>query len=92
MTLPSHRKLTDARLRAARARCPDEDGAEMVSTGDAYSLDEAATSPRWTIAFRCPKHPDEIIRLWRPELQPLLDEVLDGVDVSTLPVVGPTLS
>ena len=88
MSLPNHRKLTDERLRQAWARCPD-DNAVLVPTGDAYSADE--TGSRWSVAFRCPNHPDEIIRLWTPELQPLLDEILAGVDVSMLPIVGPGL-
>jgi hypothetical protein len=88
--LPSHRKLTDERLRQAWARCPDDDTV-LVPTGDAYSSDATDSSSPWAIAFRCPLHPDEIIRLWQPELQPLIDEVLAGVDVCALPIVGPGL-
>jgi hypothetical protein len=80
----SFRKLHDERLREAWARCPD-DGHVLVPTGDLYSDDESGTT--WYVAFRCPEHPDETLRIWEPELQPLIDEVLDGVDVSALPLV-----
>jgi hypothetical protein len=80
----SHRLLHDARLAQAWVRCPDDD-AVLVPTGDLYSDD--ASGRLWTVAFTCPKHPDELLRLWRPELQPLIDEVLTGVDVESLPLV-----
>jgi hypothetical protein len=80
----SFRKLHDERLREAWARCPD-DGHVLVPTGDLYSDDESGTT--WYVAFRCPEHDDETLRIWEPELQPLIDEVLDGVDVSALPLV-----
>ncbi len=80
----SFRKLHDERLREVYALCPD-DGHVLVPTGDLYSSDETARS--WSVAFRCPEHPDEILRIWQPEFQPLIDEVLDGVDVSSLPLV-----
>lgn len=80
----SFRKLHDERLREAWARCPD-DGHVLVPTGHVYSDDESGTT--WYVAFRCPEHPDETLRIWEPELQPLIDEVLDGVDVSALPLV-----
>lgn len=80
----SHRLLHDERLRQAWARCPDDDHV-LVPTGDLYSRDESGRT--WAVAFTCPEHPDELIRLWRPELQPLIDEVLTGVDVTSLPVV-----
>jgi hypothetical protein len=78
------RKLHDDRLRQTWARCPD-DGHVLVPTGDMYSSDE--TGRTWSIAFRCPEHSDEILRIWQPEFEPLIDEVLDGVDVSSLPLV-----
>lgn len=84
----AHRLLHDERLKQAYVTCPDDE-TPMVPTGDAYSNEEAGTS--WTIAFRCPKHPGEIIRVWRPAVQPLLEEVLRGVDVAALPLVGPNL-
>lgn len=91
MDLPNERKLHDERLREAWVRCPDCNTV-LVPTGDAYAPVDAADNPRsWTIAFRCPNHDDEIIRIWGPNLQPLLDEVLRGVDVSELPIVGPNL-
>jgi hypothetical protein len=80
----SFRKLHDERLREAWARCPD-DGHVLVPTGDLYSDDESGTT--WYVAFRCPEHDDETLRIWEPELQPLIDEVLEGVDVSALPLV-----
>ena len=80
----SFRKLHDERLREAWARCPD-DGHVLVPTGDLYSDDESGTT--WYVAFRCPEHSDETLRIWQPELQPLIDEVLEGVDVSALPLV-----
>jgi len=65
---------SDPRLAQAWARCPD-DGHVLVPTGEMYSADGS----NWSVDFRCPEHPDEIIRLWRPELQPLIDEILaDG--------------
>ena len=88
--MANHHKLSDDRLRQASVRCPD-DGSVLVPTGHAYSSDADATHPSWAIAFRCPEHSDEILRIWRPELQPLLDDVLQGVDLTTLPVVGPNL-
>ena len=78
------RKLHDERLREVWARCPDDDHV-MVPTGDVYSSDESGR--HWSIAFRCPEHPDEILRIWRPEFQPIIDEVLTGVDVESLPLV-----
>ena len=86
----NHRKLHDDRLREAWVRCPD-DGTVLVPTGDAYSSDDSPNPASWSIAFTCPEHDDEILRIWKPELQPLLDAVLDGVDVSQLPIVGPGL-
>jgi hypothetical protein len=80
----SIRKVSDDRLRQAWARCPDDDSV-LVPTGDMYSSDESGRS--WSIAFRCPEHPDEILRIWQPDLQPLIDEVLGGVDVASLPLV-----
>ena len=80
----SFRKLHDERLREVYAHCPD-DGQVLVPTGDLYSSDETGRS--WSVAFRCPEHPDEILRIWQPEFQPLIDEILDGVDVSGLPLV-----
>ena len=80
----SFRKLNDERLRQAWVRCPD-DGHVLIPTGDMYSSDESGRS--WSIAFRCPEHPDEVLRIWQPELQPLIDEVLAGVDVASLPLV-----
>jgi hypothetical protein len=80
----SIRTLHDERLREAWARCPD-DGEVLIPTGDLYSSDASGRS--WTIGFRCARHPDELIRLWRPELQPLIDEVLADVDVASLPLL-----
>lgn len=80
----SFRKLHDERLREVYALCPD-DGHVLVPTGDLYSSDETGRS--WSVAFRCPLHDDEILRIWRPEFQPLIDEVLAGVDVSALELV-----
>lgn len=63
----------------------------MNPTGDAYSegLDQAVDD--WMIAYRCPEHPDEIILLGQRGMHALLTEVLEDVDVSALPVVGPGL-
>ena len=80
----SFRKLHDERLREVYALCPD-DGHVLVPTGDLYSSDETGRS--WSVAFRCPEHPDEILRIWQPEFQALIDEVLDGVEVASLPLV-----
>lgn len=89
--LPRHRRLADERLHQAYAHCPDDD-ALLVPTGDAFSEGESpSSSADWFIAFRCPRHPEEVIRLVQPALLPLLDEVLDGVDVAALAVVGPGL-
>jgi hypothetical protein len=83
-----HRRLSDDRLLRATASCPD-DGMPLAPTGDAYSPYGSDDPGRhWRVAFRCPLHPDETLRIWSPELQPLLDEVLAGVDTSTLPIVG----
>ena len=76
--------MHDERLHQAWVRCPD-DNAVLVPTGDMYSTDESGSA--WAVAFTCPQHPDELLRLWRRELQPLIDEVLAGVDVSALPLV-----
>jgi hypothetical protein len=80
----SFRKLSDPRLGQAWARCPDDDTV-LIPTGEMYSSDETGSS--WSIAFRCPQHPDEILRIWQPDLQPLIDEVLEGVDIQSLPLV-----
>lgn len=86
--LPNRRKLSDPRLLRARQACPDE-GAALEPTGDLYSVDASAAPIRWFVAFRCPEHPDEVLSLWNTGLQPLIDEVLQGVDVSALPVIAP---
>jgi hypothetical protein len=89
--LQNHRKLSDERLHQAWALCPD-DGSVLIPTGYAYSEGESpSSSSAWFIAFRCQQHPDEILRIWGPDLQPLIDEVLEGIDVSSLPIVGPGL-
>jgi hypothetical protein len=64
-------KVSDPRLNHAWARCPD-DNHVLVPTGDMSTTD----GTNWSIHFCCPEHPDEIIRLWRPELQPLIEEIL----------------
>ena len=89
MDLGSRRKLTDSRLFEVYAECPDEDGAILVPTGDMYSLDTATPPVGWVIGFRCPNRPDEVIEMWRPEFQPLIDEILDGIDIAELPIIGP---
>ena len=81
---PLFRKLHDERLREVWALCPD-DGHVLVPTGDMYSDDESGRS--WTIAFRCPERAHEILRLWRPEFQPLISEILTGIDADGLPLV-----
>jgi hypothetical protein len=81
---PLFRKLHDERLREVWAPCPD-DGHVLVPTGDMYSRDESGRL--WSIAFRCPEHMHEILRIWRPEFEPLIDEILAGIDVDSLPLV-----
>lgn len=87
--LPDRRRLADPRLHEAWAKCPDGDGI-LVPTGVMYTTDPGIPPAGWVLAFRCPAHPDEVLQLWRPELQPLIDEVLGGIDLSSLPLVGPT--
>jgi hypothetical protein len=89
--LVGHRRLHDPRLLNAVAVCPD-DGRPLQPTGDAYSpLGSASRSDHWRVAFRCPLHPDEIIRIWSVELQPLLAVILGDTDIDSLPIVGPSL-
>ena len=82
--MASFRKLHDERLREVWALCPD-DREVLVPTGDMYSSDEDGRF--WSVGFRCSLHSDEILRIWQPEFQPLIDEVLTGVDVASLPFV-----
>ena len=86
-----HRRLSDDRLHRAISACPD-DGTPLVPTGDAYSpYGSVDPGKHWRVAFRCPLHPDETLRIWSRALQPLLDEVLAGVNTSTLPMVDASL-
>lgn len=82
-----HRKLSDERFHQAWVRCPDCD-AVLVPTGAAYSIDLDPQGPAdWLVAFRCPNHDTEVLRIWRPEIEPLIAEALAGVDVASLPAV-----
>jgi hypothetical protein len=69
----SARTISDERLHQAWMRCPD-DNHVLVPTGQMRSAD--GTGRSWSIAFRCPQHPDETLYIWTPDLQPLIAEIL----------------
>lgn len=88
MAVDGRRRLRDSRLKQASARCPD-DNSPLVPTGQALSDVVWPTREDWYVEFFCPLHSDERLSLWRPELQPLIDQVLHGVHIADLPLLEP---
>ena len=76
------RYIRDERLLGLTKTC-SECGRTMKSTGEALHDDGVA---RWMVGFQCPY--DDDFAIWRPEFQPVLDEVTRGIDPSTLPFLG----
>jgi hypothetical protein len=81
-----YRRIFDERFGRAWVRCPD-DGNVLIPTGYAYAPLVDQGRLHWFVGFECPKHNEEILRIWRPELQLVIDEVLEGIDVDLLPIV-----
>jgi hypothetical protein len=66
---------TDPRLLGLRANCPD-DGTPMDPTGEIVNASDDGDAPFWMAGFRCPLHADEVVRLWQPEFDPIIEAVL----------------
>jgi hypothetical protein len=79
------RTRVDERLRQLRALCPD-DGEVMTATGEMIDTSDDPDAPSWVAGFVCPLHPDEVIRLWRPEFHRVIAAV-QGASPRTLNLV-----
>lgn len=84
-----NRILTSEHLQGLTRPCPDC-GMTMTSNGEMITEDGGG---QWAVQFRCPGHWDSEghFDIWAPELEPIIQKALEGVDIAALPYRGELL-
>jgi len=82
-----HKMATDARLLGLERRCP-ECNTSIKSNGHMYYNKRLSS---WAIGFWCSLE-KEVFSIWKPEYQPLIDEIAKGLNIDDLPDKPPHAS